>query len=66
MRTVSLMFGKHECCNVKKPGQYTQFGLPFDPEKIIEKILWQHVSEHKEVNKVPGRSQHGFTKGSDD
>lgn len=63
IRTMSAMFGKHKCCNVKKPEYYMQFGLPLDPEKIIEQILWQHVSEHKEDNKVSGNSQHGFTKG---
>lgn len=40
-----------------------QFSLTFDLEKIMQQILWQHVSEHKEDNRAPGNSQYGFTKG---
>lgn len=37
------------------------FGFTLPPGKIIEWVLWDHISEHKEYNMETGSSQHGFT-----
>lgn len=56
-----LKFGERQIWH-KKSIELHAIQSHFGHGKIMEWVLWEHISEHKEGNKVTGNSQHRFTK----